>query len=193
MCLTTSTNYTSRTVCAWQRPTTTYPAQYVPDNVHQLHIQHSMCLTTSTNYTSSTVCAWQRPPTTPTTCHVWKTRGCQCSFRILMMGDVATETCWASCRYGIIKLYILLHLVGIYFMNSQKLSPTFRFAIFLYTFLCSPVCATCPSHPIILQIIILISGNEYRLRDLLCSVYRLTLTHWGRGHLNCLNARSRGF
>jgi len=29
-------------------------------------------------------CAWQRLPTTrPTTFHVWKTRGCQCSFRLL--------------------------------------------------------------------------------------------------------------
>jgi len=29
-------------------------------------------------------CAWQRPTTTlPTTFHVWKTRGCQCSFRLL--------------------------------------------------------------------------------------------------------------
>jgi len=29
-------------------------------------------------------CAWQRPqPTRPTTFHVWKTRGCQCSFRLL--------------------------------------------------------------------------------------------------------------
>jgi len=29
-------------------------------------------------------CAWQCPPTTcPTTFHVWKTRGCQCSFRLL--------------------------------------------------------------------------------------------------------------
>jgi len=56
-----------------------------------------------------------------------------------------------------------------------RLSPTFRFAIFLYTFLCSPMCGTCPSHPIILQIIILMSGNEYRLCDVLCSVYTLTL------------------
>jgi len=47
---------------------------------------------------SGTVCcAWQRPPTTrPTTFHVWKTRGCQCSFRLLMMGGVSPETCWAS-------------------------------------------------------------------------------------------------
>jgi len=38
---------------------------------------------------SGTYCAWQRPPTTrPTTFHAWKTRGCQCSFRLLMMGGV---------------------------------------------------------------------------------------------------------
>ena len=49
-------------------------------------------------------CAWQRPPTTrPTNFHVWKTRGCQCSFRLLMMGGVSPETCWASYKYGIIK------------------------------------------------------------------------------------------
>jgi hypothetical protein len=47
--------------------------------------------------------AWQRPPTTcPTTFHVWKTRGCQCSFRLLMMGGVSPETCWASYKHGII-------------------------------------------------------------------------------------------
>jgi len=52
-------------------------------------------------------CAWQRPPTTlPTTFHVWKTRGCQCSFRLLMMGGVSPETCWASYKYGIIKILI---------------------------------------------------------------------------------------
>jgi len=27
---------------------------------------------------------------------VWKTRGCQCSFGLLMMGGVSPETCWAS-------------------------------------------------------------------------------------------------
>jgi len=31
--------------------------------------------------------------TRPTTFHVWKTRGCQCSFRLLMMGGVSPETC----------------------------------------------------------------------------------------------------
>jgi len=61
-------------------------------------------------------CAWQRPLTTrPTTFHVWKTRRCQCSFRLLMIGGVSPETCWASCKYGIIKkFYRLLHLVGFF-------------------------------------------------------------------------------
>jgi len=36
----------------------------------------------------------QHPPTTcPTAFHIWKTRGCQCSFRPLMMGGVSPETC----------------------------------------------------------------------------------------------------
>jgi hypothetical protein len=42
-------------------------------------------------------CVWQRPPTTrPTTFHVCKTRGCRCSFRLLIMGGVSSETYWAS-------------------------------------------------------------------------------------------------
>ena len=46
-------------------------AHTVPDNVHQPHVQQP-----------STV--------------LRKTRGCQCSFRLLMMGGVLPETCWAS-------------------------------------------------------------------------------------------------
>jgi hypothetical protein len=62
----------------------------VPDNVHQLHI-------------------WQCPPTThPTTFHIWKTGGCQCSFRLLMTGGVSPETCWASYKYGIIKFWYIV-------------------------------------------------------------------------------------
>ena len=41
--------------------------QYVPDNVNQLHIQQPS--------------TYKKP------------RGCQCSFRLLMMGDVSPETC----------------------------------------------------------------------------------------------------
>jgi hypothetical protein len=51
--------------------------------------------------------AWQRPPDTrPTTFHVWETRGCQWSFRLLMMGGVSPEKCWALYKYGIIKILI---------------------------------------------------------------------------------------
>ena len=47
---------------------------------------------------------WRRPATTrPTTFHVCKTRGCQFSFRFLMMGGMSPETCWASYKYGIIN------------------------------------------------------------------------------------------
>jgi hypothetical protein len=35
----------------------------------------------------------QAQSTCPTTLHVCKTRGCQCSFRFLMMGGVSPETC----------------------------------------------------------------------------------------------------
>ena len=51
------------------------------------------------------------PATRPTTFHVWKTRGCQCSFRFLMMGGVSSETCWASYKYEI-NFDTLLHIVG---------------------------------------------------------------------------------
>jgi len=49
-------------------------------------------------------CAWQ----CPTTFHVWKARGCQCSFRLLMMGGVSPETCWASYKYEIIKFWYIV-------------------------------------------------------------------------------------
>jgi hypothetical protein len=52
----------------------------VPDNVHQTHVQ--------------------------TTFHLCKTRSCQCSFRLLMMGGVLLETCWASYKHKIIKILI---------------------------------------------------------------------------------------
>ena len=55
------------------------------------------------------ICSWQRPPTTrPTTSHVCKTRGCYCSFRLLMMGGVSPETCRASYKYEIIKFWYIV-------------------------------------------------------------------------------------
>ena len=62
--------------------------------------------------------AWQRPPTTgPKYFHVWKTRGCQCSFRLLMMGGVSPDTCWPSYKYGIIKSWYIVASCWIFFMN----------------------------------------------------------------------------
>jgi len=53
--------------------------------------------------------AWRCPPTARTTTfHVRKTRGCQCSFRLLMMGGMSPETCWASYKYGIIKFWYIV-------------------------------------------------------------------------------------
>ena len=58
-------------------------------------------------------CAWQ----CPTTCHVWKTRGWQCSFRLLMMGGVSPKICWASYKYGIIKCWYIVASCWIFFMR----------------------------------------------------------------------------
>jgi len=33
---------------------------------------------------------------------------CQCSFRLLMMGGVSPETCWASYKYVIIKVWYIV-------------------------------------------------------------------------------------
>jgi len=51
-------------------------------------------LTTYTNYTSKQPSTYE------------KTRGCQRSFRLLMMGGVSPVTCWASYKFGIIKILI---------------------------------------------------------------------------------------
>ena len=63
---------------------------------------------------------WQRPTTArPTTLHVCKTRGCLCSFRLLMMGGVSPETCWASFKTRNYKNFVaLLHLVGFFTVRT---------------------------------------------------------------------------
>jgi len=73
-------------------------------------------------------CAWQRPPTTrPTTFHVWKTRSCQCSFRLLMMGGVPPETCWASDKYGIIKFWYTVASCWIFLYELYRYRTDFYF------------------------------------------------------------------
>ena len=98
-----------------------YEAQHVSDDtppiIRSLKLQLAAsgflyvegCWTCSWWTLSGTYCTWQRPPTTrPTTFHVWKIRGCQCSFRLLMMGGVSPETCWASYKYGVIKFWYIV-------------------------------------------------------------------------------------
>ena len=96
---------------------------------------------------------WQRSATTrPTTLHVCKTIGCQCSFRLLMMGGVSPETCWASCKY---KTKILIHccICWIFFVNyivtshklichlhsSHSVTRSCEITKRVNVFLCSPV------------------------------------------------------
>jgi len=94
--------------CAWQRPPATRPT-----NFRVYCAWQRPPATRPTNF--HVYCAWQRPPATrPTTFHVWKPRGCQCSFRLLMIGGVSPETCWALYKYGIINFGSLLHLVGFF-------------------------------------------------------------------------------
>jgi hypothetical protein len=69
-------------------------------------------------------CTWQCPPTVrPTTFHIWKTRGCQCSFRLLMMGGESPET-RASYKYGIIKILIHCCILLDFSLWSQYLNYT---------------------------------------------------------------------
>jgi len=50
---------------------------------------------------------WQRPTTVrPTTFHVCRTRSCLCSFKLLMMGGVSSETCRASFKIKSNKILI---------------------------------------------------------------------------------------
>jgi len=56
-----------------------------------------------------------------TTFHVWKTRGCQCSFRLVMRGGVSPETCWASYKYGIIKFWYIVAFLHFFFMNCTMM------------------------------------------------------------------------
>ena len=54
---------------------------------------------------SGTLCLKTSICTRPTNFHVWKPRGCRCSFRLLMMVGVSPETCLASYKYGIIQFW----------------------------------------------------------------------------------------
>jgi len=85
-----------------------YEAQHVsgdtPPIIRSLKL-HSQPLVLHTCMDVGRVVAgcYQSPATTcPTSLHVCKTRGCECSFGLLMTGGVSPGTCWASYKYGII-------------------------------------------------------------------------------------------
>jgi len=83
------------------------------------------CWTCSWWTLSGTLC----PPTTrSTTFHVWKIRGCQCSFGLLMMGGVSPETCWASYKYGIIKVLIYCCILLDFSLRIVNFSGDLNFA-----------------------------------------------------------------
>jgi len=77
-------------------------------------------------------CAWRLPTTRLTTLHVCKTRVCQCSFRVLMMGGVLPKTCWASYKYGIIKFRYIVASCWIFLYelwDEWQLALTSRYTI----------------------------------------------------------------
>jgi len=82
------------------------------------------------NYTSSLWCfayvegcwTWQRPANArPTTFHYAKPEAAS-GFRLLIMGGVSPETCWALYKYGIINFDTLSHPVGFFCMKSWRMS-----------------------------------------------------------------------
>jgi len=56
----------------------------------------------------------------------WKTRDCQCSFSLLMTGGVPSETCWASCKYGIIKFWYIVASCWIFLYDLYLPHPVTR-------------------------------------------------------------------
>ena len=79
----------------------------LPDNIQQLHIRQP----------STVLC---------------KTRGCLCSFRLLMMGVVSPETCWASFKYGIIKLWYTVASCWIFCMNHTMMHGSMNIMSYIY-------------------------------------------------------------
>jgi len=142
-----------RANCAW-RPPTTRPTTFqhvsgdTPPIIRSLKLHWQPLVFHTWKVVGLVVgghcranCAWRPPTTRPTTFHLWKTRDCQCSFRLLMMGGVSPETCWASYKYKIIKnsnTYCIL-LVFLYELcydarihENQVYQSFFEFQVWLF-------------------------------------------------------------
>jgi hypothetical protein len=100
-----------------------YEAQHVSDDTPpiirslKLHWQSVVFHTWKVVWT----CSWWALSGTYCAFHVWKTRGCQCSFRLLIMGGVWPETCWSSYKYGIIKFWYIVASCWNFFMNCTMM------------------------------------------------------------------------
>jgi hypothetical protein len=76
---------------------------------------------------------WQRPATTrPTTLHVCKTRGCQCSFS-WWWAVCHPKTCWASYKYEI-KFWYTVPSCWIFFVNYTMMhtSTNIKYVDFMF-------------------------------------------------------------
>jgi hypothetical protein len=113
--------FTSLIFCKFTEPT----AYTIPNtNVlkHVCNVGFELFVVNTRRWWTLSGTAWQRPkPTRPATFYVWKTRGCQCSFMLLVMGGVSSETCWASYKYGIIKFWYMVASCWISFMNCTMM------------------------------------------------------------------------
>ena len=75
------------------------------------------------------------------TCSWWTLSGtvCQCSFRLLMMGGVSPETCWASYKYGIIKkFWYIVASCWIFFTKSSMRCRTEQWIRSTHSLACPP-------------------------------------------------------
>jgi len=62
---------------------------------------------------------WQHPTTSrPITFHVCKTRGCLWSYRLLMMGSVSPEMCWASFKIRDNKIWYTVASCWIFYCKN---------------------------------------------------------------------------
>ena len=99
---------------------------HVPKFYYSIFIRSSTCFGQHTPIIKGIKLQWQ-----PLVFHMWKvvgrvvggwkTRGCQCSFRPLMMGSLSPKTCWASYKYGIIRFWYIVASCWNFFMNSEDL------------------------------------------------------------------------
>jgi hypothetical protein len=101
------------------------------DNLLVLHmwkvVRHAGIGLCQVTYTT-----WQHS----TTFHLCKSRGCLCSFRLLMMGDMSPKTCWASFKIRNNKIWYTVAFYWVFTVRivlrctdprTSKLKETFMF------------------------------------------------------------------